>query len=60
MPVIIIVQFDHLNREVMMNNSPIRFKVGGSARLARLIRNQEVIISGKIICIPRVKIRVRV
>lgn len=53
------VQWDHLNREVIIRSSPIRLGVGGKARFARLMRNHEVPIKGRIICIPRVKSNVR-
>lgn len=43
-----------------MRSSPIRLGEGGRARFARLARNHEVAISGRMICIPRARRRVRV
>lgn len=56
----VIVHWDHLKREEIIRSSPIRFGEGGRARFARLVRNHEVAISGRIICKPRVRRRVRV
>lgn len=53
------VHQDHPNREVIMVNSPIRFGRGGRARLARLAVNHHVVIRGRAICRPRVRIMVR-
>lgn len=58
-PVRIIVQLDQLNIDVIIISSPIRLGVGGRARLARLARNHQVPISGRIICIPRASSKVR-
>lgn len=54
------VHWDHLKREEIIRISPIRFGDGGRARFARLARNQEVAISGRIICRPRARSSVRV
>lgn len=53
------VQLDQLNKDVMMKSSPMRFGDGGRARLARLARNHQVAISGRMIWIPRARRRVR-
>lgn len=58
-PVSTIVQFDHLNREEIMSSSPIRLGLGGRARLARLARNHDVPMSGRIIWVPRARSSVR-
>lgn len=58
-PVRIIVQFDQLNRAVMMVISPIRFGDGGRAILARLDSNHHVPIRGRIDCRPRESNRAR-
>lgn len=42
-----------------MSSSPMRFGLGGRARLARLAKNHDVAISGKIICMPRASSSVR-
>lgn len=53
------VNHDQLNKEVIIISSPIRLGSGGSARFARLARNHQEAIKGKIICSPRAKIMVR-
>ena len=53
------VHQDQLNRDEMIISSPIRFGRGGSARLARLARNHQVVIRGRAICNPRARIIVR-
>jgi hypothetical protein len=58
-PVKIRVQGDQLNSAVIITSSPIRFGRGGRARFARLERNHQTAVSGKMICIPRAKIIVR-
>lgn len=55
----VIVQLDQLNKEVIIRSSPIKLGEGGRARLARMARNHQVAISGKIICIPRARSIVR-
>lgn len=47
-PVNKIVQLDQLNSEEMIRSSPIKLGVGGRARLARLVINHQVAISGSI------------
>lgn len=42
------VQFDQLNNEEMIRSSPIKLGVGGRARLAKLARNHQVAINGRI------------
>lgn len=59
MPVKIIVQFDHLKREEIMSSSPMRLGLGGRARLAKLAKNHDVPMSGRIICVPRARSSVR-
>jgi hypothetical protein len=58
-PVRIRVQYDQLNIEVMIISSPIRLGRGGRARLAKLAINHQVVIKGRIICIPRARSMVR-
>ena len=58
-PVKIIDQKDQLNRDEMIISSPIKLGSGGRARLARLLMNHQVVISGKIICRPRARTIVR-
>lgn len=53
------VQYDQLNKEMMIMISPIRLGRGGSARLARLARNHHVAISGSATCKPRARTMVR-
>lgn len=53
------VQWDQLNKEVIIISSPIRLGRGGSARLARLARNHQVVMRGRAICKPRAKTIVR-
>ena len=43
----------------MVISSPIRFGSGGRARFARLLINQDVAISGRIVCMPRARSIVR-
>lgn len=58
-PVRIRVQYDQLNIEVMIISSPIRLGRGGRARFAKLAINHQVVIKGRIICIPRASSMVR-
>ena len=58
-PVSASVHQDQLNREVMIINSPMRLGSGGSARLARLAMNHQVVIRGRMICRPRARSMVR-
>lgn len=58
-PVRAIVHQDHVKREVIIINSPIRLGRGGRARLARLVMNHEADIKGSAICSPRAKTIVR-
>lgn len=58
-PVRRMVQYDQLNREVIIISSPIRLGRGGSAKLARFEINHQVAIRGRIICRPRVSNNVR-
>lgn len=53
------VHGDQLNSEVIIISSPIRFGKGGRARFARLLTNHHVAISGRIVCVPRASIIVR-
>ena len=53
------VQCDQLNMVVMIISSPIRLGRGGRARLAKLATNHQVVIRGRIICIPRARSMVR-
>ena len=53
------VQGDQLNREVMIISSPMRLGSGGRARFARVPMNHHVAIRGKIVCMPRERIIVR-
>lgn len=45
-PVRIIVILDHEKVAMVMNNSPIKLIDGGKARLVRLARSHQVLISG--------------
>lgn len=58
-PVRAMVNHDQLNREEIIIISPIRLGRGGSARLARLAVNHQVVIRGSTICKPRVSSIVR-
>lgn len=58
-PVKMMVHQDQLNKEVIIISSPMRLGSGGSARLARLARNHQVVISGRAICSPRASSMVR-
>lgn len=58
-PVRIMVHQDQLNREVIIISSPMRLGSGGRARLARLARNHQMVISGRAICSPRASSMVR-
>lgn len=58
-PVRTIVGWDQLNKEVRIMSSPIKLGRGGRAKLARLARNHQEVISGKSICMPRARIIVR-
>lgn len=42
------VQLDQLNNDVIIRSSPMRLGDGGKARLARLVKNHQVAISGRI------------
>lgn len=53
------VQCDQLNMEVIIISSPIRLGRGGRAKLAKLATNHQVVIRGRIICIPRASSMVR-
>lgn len=58
-PVRASVQFDQLNREVMIINSAMRLGSGGRARFARDAINHQAVIRGKTICSPRASTIVR-
>ena len=58
-PIRMIVMLDHEKVDITTNNSPIRLIVGGRARLVRLARSHQVVISGRSVCKPRAKIFVR-
>lgn len=58
-PVNTIVHHDQLNKEVIIISSPIRLGSGGSARLARLAKNHQAVIRGRITCRPRARSIVR-
>lgn len=58
-PINMIVELAHENEDVIMINSPIRLIDGGRARLAKLPSIHHVPMSGRIICMPRAKIIVR-
>lgn len=58
-PVSRIVQDDQLNTDTIIISSPIKFGRGGRAKLARLAKNHQAAIRGKIICSPRVSNMVR-
>ena len=58
-PIKIIVILDHEKVDITTNSSPIRLIVGGRARLVRLTRSHQVVISGRSVCKPRAKIIVR-
>lgn len=53
------VNQDQLIREVMIISSPMRLGSGGSARFARLARNHQDAMRGKIVCKPRARSIVR-
>lgn len=59
-PVRISEKEDQLNKLEMIISSPIRLIVGGSAKLDKLAISHHVVISGSIICNPRVIMSVRV
>ena len=58
-PIRMIVMLDHEKVDITTNNSPIRLIVRGRARLVRLARSHQVVISGRSVCKPRAKIFVR-
>lgn len=53
------VELAHENEDVIITNSPIKLIEGGRARLAKLPSIHHVPINGKIVCMPRAKIIVR-
>ena len=53
------VQGDQLKRAVIIMSSPMRFGSGGRAKLARLLINHHVAISGSTVCMPRARTIVR-
>lgn len=53
------VQGDQLNSEVIIISSPMRLGRGGRARFARLLINHQVAIKGRMVCMPRASIIVR-
>lgn len=59
-PNIMIVVGHQLNREEAINNSPVKFMLGGVAIFIRLISNHQVVIIGRMLCSPRVRIIIRV
>lgn len=58
-PVSMMVNLDHEKAETIIMNSPIRLMVGGRARFVRLDMTHHSAIRGKMVCIPRAKIIVR-
>lgn len=58
-PVKMRVQGDQLNIAVIIISSPIRLGRGGKAKFAKLAINHQVAVNGRIICIPRARIIVR-
>ena len=58
-PMKIIVKFDHVNDDMMIASSPIKLMVGGSARFVRLAMIHQVPIKGRITCMPRASVKVR-
>lgn len=58
-PVIVSVQFDQLKVVVIISSSPIRLVDGGKAKLAKFIISHQNVMSGRITCIPRARIMVR-
>lgn len=58
-PVKIKVHMDHLNRDVMIINSPIRLGRGGRARLAKVAINHQTAVNGRSVCNPRASSIVR-
>lgn len=59
-PVRIRVQNDQPNRDEIINSSLIRLGRGGRARLARIAKSHQAVISGRMACMPRIKASVRV
>ena len=53
------VELAHENEDVMITSSPIKLIEGGRARLARLPNIHHVPIRGRIVCMPRARIIVR-
>lgn len=58
-PVSAIVHQDQLIRAVMIISSPIKLGRGGSARLAKLEINHQVVIKGRMVWRPRARTIVR-
>lgn len=58
-PVRMIVMLDHEKEAKIMNSSPIRLIVGGSAKLVKLASSHHIVIKGRIDCRPRAKSIVR-
>lgn len=58
-PISIMVELAHENEDVMMTSSPIKLIEGGRARLAKLPSIHHVPINGRIVCMPRARIMVR-
>ncbi len=58
-PVRIIVKFDHVKVDRIINSSPIKLIDGGKAKLVKVARVHHMAISGRIDCRPRARIIVR-
>lgn len=56
----IIVVGHQLNREDRIRNSLVKFIMGGVAMFMRLERSHQVVVIGRILWNPRVRIRMRV
>lgn len=58
-PVSIIVNLDQEYSDTRIKNSPIKLMVGGKAKLFKQAINHHVVIKGRVISRPRVRIIVR-
>lgn len=59
-PNMMIVVGHQLNREAAIINSPVKFMLGGVAMFIRFVISHQVVIIGRMLCSPRVRIMIRV
>lgn len=59
-PNMMIVVGHQLNKEDAIISSPVKFMLGGVAMFIRLVISHQIVIIGKILWNPRVRVRIRV